>query len=202
MIYLKTNNRYRVCPPIPCHDSHCLADLSWFWIAPLPNHVWLLPPCGLWPARLLCPWEFSGKNTGVGSHFFLQGILLTQRSNPHLLHVLHWEADSSSLSHLGSPTLTSVVTLNYLTVFTNSKTVLDQPGFSAVKYCQLFQHLTIRLPVSIHFYSWRHWQSNSVQIPFHWFCMLWELMKSEILSIVIVLVPIHKNGFCLIQELS
>ena len=25
--------------------------------------------------RLLYPWEFPGKNTGVGGHFFLQGIL-------------------------------------------------------------------------------------------------------------------------------
>ena len=29
---------------------------------------------GLYPARLLCPWDFSGKNTGVGSHFNLQGL--------------------------------------------------------------------------------------------------------------------------------
>ena len=28
-----------------------------------------LRPHGLWPTRLLCPWDFSGKNTGVGSHF-------------------------------------------------------------------------------------------------------------------------------------
>ena len=27
---------------------------------------------------LLCPWNFPGKNTGVGCHFLLQGILLTQ----------------------------------------------------------------------------------------------------------------------------
>ena len=27
---------------------------------------------GLWPARFLCPWDFIGKNTGVGSHFLLQ----------------------------------------------------------------------------------------------------------------------------------
>ena len=26
-------------------------------------------------ARLLCPWDFPGKNTGVGYHFLLQGIL-------------------------------------------------------------------------------------------------------------------------------
>ena len=32
---------------------------------------------GLEPARLLCPWDFSGKNTGVGCHFLLQGIFLT-----------------------------------------------------------------------------------------------------------------------------
>ena len=25
-------------------------------------------PYGLWPASLLCPWHFSGKNTGVGCH--------------------------------------------------------------------------------------------------------------------------------------
>ena len=29
-------------------------------------------------ARLLCPWGFSGKNTGVGCHFLSQGIFLTQ----------------------------------------------------------------------------------------------------------------------------
>ena len=35
--------------------------------------------------RLLCPWEFSGKNIGVGCHFLLQGILPTQGSNLCLL---------------------------------------------------------------------------------------------------------------------
>ena len=33
-----------------------------------------LRPCGLQPARLLCPWSSPGKNTGVGSHSLLQGI--------------------------------------------------------------------------------------------------------------------------------
>ena len=27
---------------------------------------------------LLCPWDSPGKNTGVGCHAFLQGILRTQ----------------------------------------------------------------------------------------------------------------------------
>ena len=38
------------------------------------------------PARPLCPWDFPGKNTGMGCHFPLQGIFLTQASNPSLLH--------------------------------------------------------------------------------------------------------------------
>ena len=41
---------------------------------------------GLWPARLLCPWDSPGKNTGVDCHFLLQEIFLTQGSNLGLLH--------------------------------------------------------------------------------------------------------------------
>ena len=36
-----------------------------------------LQPLGLEPARLLCPWNFPGKNTGVGCHSLLQGVFLT-----------------------------------------------------------------------------------------------------------------------------
>ena len=38
------------------------------------------------PTRLLCPWDFPGKNTGAGCHFLLQGIFLTQGLNPGLLY--------------------------------------------------------------------------------------------------------------------
>ena len=34
-----------------------------------------------------CPWDSPGRNTGVGCHFFLQGVFLTQGSNLHLLHL-------------------------------------------------------------------------------------------------------------------
>ena len=34
-----------------------------------------LPPHGLESARLLCPWDSPGKNSGVGCHFLLQGDL-------------------------------------------------------------------------------------------------------------------------------
>ena len=45
---------------------------------------------------------FFRQNTGVGCHFLLQGIFLTQGSNPHLLSLLHWQVDSLPLHHLGS----------------------------------------------------------------------------------------------------
>ena len=46
-----------------------------------------------------CPWNFPGKNIGVGFHFLLQGIFLTQELN---LCLLYWQMDSLSLSYLGS----------------------------------------------------------------------------------------------------
>ena len=45
-----------------------------------------LQPHGPQPARLLCPWDFPSKNTGLAFHALLQEICLTQRSNPRLLH--------------------------------------------------------------------------------------------------------------------
>ena len=45
-----------------------------------------LQPHGLQPTRLLHPWNFLGKSTGVGCHFLLRGIFETQGSNPGLLH--------------------------------------------------------------------------------------------------------------------
>ena len=68
-----------------------------------------LRPHGMQPARLLCPWDFPGKSTGVGSHFLLQGIFPTQGWNPHLLH---WQADyiaQNSLEHRDGISLCSKI---------------------------------------------------------------------------------------------
>ena len=62
-----------------------------------------LPSRGLWPARLLCLWNFPDENTGMGCDFLLQGIFSTQGWNPALLSLLHWQADSLPLGHLESP---------------------------------------------------------------------------------------------------
>ena len=64
-----------------------------------------LQPHGLQPAKLLCPWGFPSKKTGVGYRFLLQENFPTQGWNPSLLLLLHWQADSLSLCHLGSQVL-------------------------------------------------------------------------------------------------
>ena len=49
--------------------------------------------------HVISPWYFPVKNTGMDCHFPLQGIFLTQESNPNLLHcrqILYF------LSHQGS----------------------------------------------------------------------------------------------------
>ena len=53
--------------------------------------------CDPMDARLLCPWNFQGKNTGAGCHLLLQGIFPTQGLNLRLLHLLHWHVDSLPL---------------------------------------------------------------------------------------------------------
>ena len=58
-----------------------------------------LHPHGLWSTRLLCPWDFPGRNTGVCCHSLLQRIFLTQGLNPDLLHC-RWIL--YCLSHQGS----------------------------------------------------------------------------------------------------
>jgi len=78
----------------------------------MPDSWW---PCRLWPTRLLCPWDSPGKNTGVGCHSLLQGIFLTQGSNPGLqhcrrilYHLSHQGNQSTSTLFKSSPSLVGV----------------------------------------------------------------------------------------------
>ena len=65
------------------------------------SHVWFFVTS--WTARLLCPRDSAGKNTGVGCHALLQGIFPTQGSNLCLLRLLHWQAGSLPLAPPGKP---------------------------------------------------------------------------------------------------
>ena len=58
----------------------------------------------LYPTRLLCPWNYPDKKTGVGCHPLLQGNFPTQGSNPGLLHcrqiLYHMSHQESSVLQL------------------------------------------------------------------------------------------------------
>ena len=71
-------------------------------------HPWTLKCKWMWSRSvvsdsatpwLLCPWDFPGKNTGVGSLPLLQGIFPTQGLN---LALLHCRQILYQLSHQGS----------------------------------------------------------------------------------------------------
>ena len=71
---------------------------------PVLSHV--MWPHGLEPARLLCSRNFSGKDTGVGCHFHLQGTFPTQGRNPSLPCFLHYRQVPSCWA-TGEESLTS-----------------------------------------------------------------------------------------------
>ena len=82
--------------------SHAICIMYWIlYISDIFSYVWdicvyislcvcslshsvkfdFLRPHGLVFARLLCPWDDPSRNTRVGCHFLLQGILLSQGLN-------------------------------------------------------------------------------------------------------------------------
>ena len=52
----------------------------------------------LWPTRLFSPWDPPGKNTGVGCHFLLQGIVTTQILNSYLLCLLWFQWQTNTMN--------------------------------------------------------------------------------------------------------
>ena len=90
-------------------SSHSISNyaqsLSHGWLSMTPwtiaHHVWLsMTP---WTIALLCPWNFPGKNTGVGCHFLLWRIFPIQGSKSRLLLLLHCHADYLPLVPPGKP---------------------------------------------------------------------------------------------------
>ena len=80
-------------------NSFCEVDILGILsnITGLLSSVMSLWHPGLQSARLLCLWDFPGKNNGVGCQFLLQWIFPTQGLNPHLLHLMHWFSSVAQL---------------------------------------------------------------------------------------------------------
>ena len=89
---------------------------------------------------LLWPWDFPGKNTGVGSHFLLQGIFQIQGSNPGLPHgrwILY------QLSHQGRPRILEWVAYPF------SSRPRNQTGISCIAGRQILYQLSHTVSQSV-----------------------------------------------------
>ena len=63
-------------------------------------HVYSVMPNSLWPhgqGKSLSMGFFQARILEWVANFLLQGIFPTQESNPHVLHLLHWQAASLPL---------------------------------------------------------------------------------------------------------
>ena len=89
---------WRFDPGIGYDEGSWDGELPWIICVLAQSRPTLQRPHGLQTARLLCPWDSPGKNTGVCCHLLLQGIFLTQGSN---LHLLHWQEGSWPLAPPG-----------------------------------------------------------------------------------------------------
>ena len=111
----------------------------------------------LWTAKLLCSWNFLGKDNWCGFDFLLQGIFPTQGSKLGLFHLLHWQVDSFPLSHLGK--------LNYLYSCPQSSV-----QSLCLTFCSPMDCSISGLPVHHQFQEFTqihvHWVSNAIQ-PSH-----------------------------------
>ena len=81
-----------VGPPGKEHTCQCRRCGFDPWVRKIPWSKKCQPTPVFLPGdpmdRLLSSWNSPGKNSGVGWHFLLQGIFLTQGSNPGLLHCI------------------------------------------------------------------------------------------------------------------
>ena len=64
-------------------------------VCSVPKSCLTLWPHGLWPTRLLCLWDFPGKNTREHCHFLPQRIFTTQNGTwVSCLCLLHWQENN------------------------------------------------------------------------------------------------------------
>ena len=80
-----------------------------------------------------------GKNTGVSSHFHLQGIFLTHGLNPGLRHILY------HLSHQGSPQFPSVQLFSCVQLFMTPWTAARKASLSITNSRSLLKLISIEL---------------------------------------------------------
>ena len=96
-----------------------------------------LQPHGLWPTRLFCPWDFPGKNTGVGCHFLLKCMKVKSESEvaqlcPTLSDPMDCSLSGSSVHGIFQARVLEWVAIAF------SETILGPKGYySVLKFGQM-----------------------------------------------------------------
>ena len=128
-----------VCTRVSAHAQL----LSWAWLF-------------VQPTRLLCPWGFPGKNSGVNCHYLFQGIFPTQELNLHLLHcrrILYCRDTRKA----AVPEFNSILTLTTWSWYQISQVKAQSPLQTPVASLRLSSALlTYQLEIGIHSYRTQH----------------------------------------------
>ena len=135
---IKVNPNHLFSVPAPSNCSTSKLVIFNRWQRDVLSHSvvsYFLWPRGLYPIRLLCPWNSPGKNTGVGCHALLQGIFPTQGSNPGLSHC-------KQILFFFSFIFISwrLITLQYCSGFCHTLTWISH-GFTCVPHPEPLSHL-------------------------------------------------------------
>ena len=112
-------------------------------------------PDSLWPhgacTKLLHPWGFQGKSTGVGCHFLLLGIFPTQGLNPGLsncrqtiYHLSHQGSPKIILDYSNRPNpITSVLQFSHVWLIATSWTAPQQASLSITNSWSLLKLMSM-----------------------------------------------------------
>ena len=110
-------------------------------------------PHGLQPTRLLCPWDFPGKSTGVGCHCLLQQ---THRCRQRLIWLFpfHGKLSVTSVKEMGIPDHLTCLLRN---LFAGQEATV-RTGHGTTDWFQIGKGVRqgcILSPCLVNFYAWK-----------------------------------------------
>ena len=128
----------------------------------MQSHPTLCDPRGLWPSRLLCPWDYPWTRIQEWVAISFSWDLPDPGIKPTSLHLLNWRADSLPLQHLGSHRppkfildfliqgtieiilISSVQLLSHVRLFVTPWTAAHHPSLSITNSGSLLKLMSIK----------------------------------------------------------
>ena len=110
-------------------------------------------PHGLQSARLLCRWNYPGKNTGVGCHFFLQASFPTWESTA-------WQVDSLPL-YMHIPLYICIYIYIYI------HTYLYIYTYTYIFCVYIYMYVYLYVYIGRHTYKYLHKPKSASEISSH-----------------------------------